>query len=126
MSENCELCGNEVEELKLVIIEGVKLRVCQECLKFGKELHIKEPVKIEVRSDRRKMEKIDEELPSLVFEFNIMMRKQRENLGISQKELAKKINEKQSVISKLEQGSLNPSDQLRIKVEKALGIRLIE
>ena len=90
MSENCELCGNEVEELKLVIIEGVKLRVCQECLKFGKELHIKEPVKIEVRADRRKMEKIDEELPSLVFEFNIMMRKQRENLGISQKNSQKR------------------------------------
>ena len=35
---NCELCGNEMSRPKEVLIEGSKLKVCQECAKYGKEV----------------------------------------------------------------------------------------
>lgn len=44
--------------------------------------------------------------------------------GLSQKELAEKINTKQSAISRLESGEYNPSIELLAKVANALGKEL--
>jgi len=44
--------------------------------------------------------------------------------GLSQKELADKINTKQSAISRLESGEYNPSIELLTKVANALGKEL--
>jgi ribosome-binding protein aMBF1 (putative translation factor) len=44
--------------------------------------------------------------------------------GLSQKELADKINTKQSAISRLESGEYNPSIELLAKVANALGKEL--
>lgn len=50
--------------------------------------------------------------------------KLREEQGISQKELAKKIGTKQSAISRLENDDYNPSVELLDKVAHALGKKL--
>ena len=48
----------------------------------------------------------------------------RELLGITQDELGKKINEKPSVISHLEVGSMKPTDSLARKLEHFLKVQL--
>jgi ribosome-binding protein aMBF1 (putative translation factor) len=45
-------------------------------------------------------------------------------MGLSQEDLGRKINEKPSVISHLETGSMKPSDALARKLEHALKIEL--
>ncbi len=48
----------------------------------------------------------------------------RESQGLSQEELAKQLNEKASLIRKLEQGNSLPSDDVQKKLESALEISL--
>ncbi len=47
-------------------------------------------------------------------------------MGWKREELAKKINEKLSIIEKLEKGNIRPDDQLVSKLEKALRVKLRE
>ncbi len=53
-----------------------------------------------------------------------MIKTARESLGLSQEELGMKINEKPSVISHLETGSMKPEDSLARKLEHFLKIQL--
>lgn len=45
-------------------------------------------------------------------------------MGLSQKDLATKCNEKPSIISEYEQGKAIPNQQVLGKMERALGIKL--
>ena len=122
----CDICGSE-EKLYHVVIEGTELQVCKSCSRFGKIL---KPVK-EERKEEKKAEKIEEVhekevVEMIVSDFSSKIRKKREQLGLKQEEFAKKINEKESVIHKLETGEITPSLKLAKKLEKFLKIKLIE
>jgi len=45
-------------------------------------------------------------------------------LNISQKVLAQRINEKQSILQDFEAGKANPNPQILSKLERALGVKL--
>ena len=62
----------------------------------------------------------------LALDFHIRIQKARNQLNLSQDELGQKINERKSVISKIENKSMKPDDKLVRKLEKALGIKLME
>lgn len=133
----CELCGRDVPRLKKVVIEGVIMNVCNECAKFGKEIkgnEIPKEVKYlppEVvrerleRKHRRRRDYLDEE-EVLIEDYPEVVRKARERLGLTQEELAKRILEKKTVISKIERGEMRPDERLIKKLEKALNIKLKE
>ncbi len=57
-------------------------------------------------------------------DFDDQIRTARESKGLSQQELAQQLNEKASLIRKLEQGNSLPSDDVRKKLERSLGIDL--
>ena len=57
-------------------------------------------------------------------DYHDRIRNARESEGLSQSELAKQLNEKASLIRKLEQGNSLPSDDVRKKLEGALDIDL--
>ncbi len=133
----CELCGKDVPRLHRVVIEGVIMNVCDDCAKFGKELkknEVPKDVKYippEVirerleRKQRRRYRDLDEE-EVLVEDYAERIRKARESMGLTQDELAKKILEKKTVISKLERGEMHPDEKLIKKLEKTLNIKLKE
>ncbi len=122
----CDICGSE-EKLYHVVIEETELQVCKSCARFGKIL---KPIE-EERKEKKKVNKI-EEIPGkevvemVVSDFSSKIRKKREQLGLKQEEFAKKINEKESVIHKLETGEITPSLKLAKKLERFLKIKLIE
>ncbi len=62
----------------------------------------------------------------LVEDFPQRIRAAREARGWKQADLGAKINEKASVIAKLESGAMDPPDELVRKIERELGIRLKE
>ena len=62
----------------------------------------------------------------LVVDFHKRIQQARNSLGWSQEELGQKINERKSVISKLESCSMKPDDKVVRKLEKALNIKLME
>ena len=65
-----------------------------------------------------------DEMDEIAQDFDERIRSARESNGLSQKQLAKQLNEKASLIRKLEQGKTLPSDEVQGKVERALGIDL--
>ena len=135
----CELCGKDVTFLRKVTIEGVQLEVCSECAKFGIEAKKEEPKeekgpqpviakRLEVREKRGKPRDVYTagEREELVEDFGAVIRRAREQKGMSQKDLALKINERVTILSKIEAGQMRPDDRFVEKLEKALGIKLRE
>ena len=53
-----------------------------------------------------------------------LIQKGRQDKGMTQKELATKICEKPQIVNEYEQGKGIPNNQIMIKIEKAIGIKL--
>jgi len=130
----CEVCGKQSVMLKCVLIEGSELNACPQCAKFGVErsakpktttapVHVSEALE---KRERRSQQKdvFSENAEELVADFPQRIRRARERLGWSPEDLGKKLNEKKSVVLKLESGQMRPDDQLVRKLEKLLGIKL--
>jgi putative transcription factor len=133
----CEVCGSKIYGRPYnVIIEGARLTVCSECAKHGKVV-IEEPKpKIAMLKPRTSLPsfKVQSKKPSqttvettqeLVENFDLKIRQAREKLGISHEDLGKKINEKVSVLRKIETRKVKPDNILITKLEHALKIKLL-
>ena len=132
----CEICGKEVPEHNPIRakIEGSVMVVCKECSKLGKIQ--KTPPKPKFRKqDKTKRPKTtrnknysrqDEPTEELIEDFDIEIRKARESKDWSREVLGKKINERVSVITRIETGKMTPDLKLTKKLEKALNIKLLE
>jgi len=134
----CELCGRTVTFSKKVTIEGVQLEVCAECSKFGieaktepKKEEAPKPIiaqRLEIREKRSRPKDIYAagEKEELVDDYGKRIRDARSRRGMSLKDLGTKINERVTVLSKVESGDMRPEDKLVAKLEKELGIALRE
>ena len=65
-------------------------------------------------------------MDEVVQDYDDRIRNARESEGLTQEELADQLNEKSSLIRKLERGGVLPSDTVQRKLEKALGLTLSE
>lgn len=140
----CEMCGNDVDALSQVRVEGSVLGLCADCSRFGKVLSPpaapaapsaspRVPVsalplddRIRARSGRLQERDLYKELPEMELapDWAKRIRVAREHLAWTPEDLGKKLNEKKSVVLKLESGGFRPSDATIRKVEKLLKIRL--
>ena len=122
---NCEMCGAE-SNLINSLVEGVELKVCKNCAAFGK--NIKRPVNRLPSSSRKIIPKKPElEIVQVITEnFSRIIKDKREKMGLKQKELAKYLAERESLIHKMESGSITPSIDLARKLERQLSVKLIE
>lgn len=133
----CEVCGRKVFGKPFrVNIEGAKLTVCNDCSKHGKIVWEEElkpktgkpkakaqlPLKI---PSRRTPEAPSGTTLELVEDFDLRIRQAREKLGFSHEELGKKINEKLSLLRKIEMKKMRPDNVLATKLEHTLKIELI-
>jgi len=121
------MCGKETD-LYSTIIEGTELNVCGNCAKFGKVLReVKKPGPI--KKKKEKIIEIQEEpqiVQVIVEDFAKKIRKAREKLGLKQKDFAKKISERASLLHNFETGKIEPTLKMAQKLEKLLKIKLIE
>jgi len=118
----CEMCGSE-DSLVKAEIEKTVLTVCTECSKYGTILK---------RAPEQRKVQHTYTLPGadstevLIDNFSEVIKKKRESMNITQEELAKKINEKVSLIHKMETGNFEPSEKLTKKLESFLSLKLID
>jgi putative transcription factor len=147
----CEMCGTETADPNRVKIEGAELDVCDDCTDFGTELRTEESssstsTKYSTSSGAsgssgsssasggstgssgssgggRRRDMFDD-MDELAQDYDERIRNARESAGLSQEELAKQLNEKASLIRKLEHGDTLPSDDVQGKLERALEIEL--
>ncbi len=123
---DCEICGKSSIVLNEIIIDSAHFSVCSACRNLG-------PVVQKAAIASRP--KIAPSTPYIISpepEFDItieypnLIRNSRVKHNMSQKDLAKMLAEKESVIHRLETGKLNPSLSLARKMERFLGIKLVE
>jgi putative transcription factor len=67
-----------------------------------------------------------DEMDELAQDYDERIRTARERAKLSQEDLAKELNEKASLIRKLEHGDTLPSDEVQRKLERELDIDLTE
>lgn len=116
----CDLCGAETRLVR-AIVEGTELNVCPKCGQYGKIL--KKPI-IKKREAPKPIE--PEVAEKIVKDYPSKIGKARKQKNMTQEEFAKMLNEKESIIQKIEAGSFKPSIGLARKLEKKLNIKLIE
>lgn len=133
----CEVCGCRINSKPFkVIIEGARLTVCSECSKHGKIIYEEpkpktafsrpktapSPLRIQVKKTQTPT--VDTTL-ELVENFEVKIRQAREKLGLSHEELGKRINEKVSLLRKIETGKMKPDNRLATTLEHTLKVKLI-
>src|SRR3972149_2649723 len=130
----CEVCGRELPRTKTVTIEGTVLNACPDCARFGTEAG-------PVASPARKPgvpPAVSERLPARGRPGTgrggsapggpppRRIRAAGEARGWKQTDLGARINERVTVIAKLESGTMVPNDDLIRRLERALEIKLKE
>lgn len=121
----CDLCGKGMERLLRAELEGAELNVCEGCGKYGTLLGKVEEKK-EVILPKKKIAVKEEVEERVVFGFSDKLRRIRDKKGMKQEEFAEFLNEKWSVVQKWERGSLKPKIEMARKLEKILGVNLVE
>jgi len=102
-------------------IEGTILEVCESCLSFGEKI-IEPEILTRVRRIRRKP--LVEEETVFVDNYGKLIVETRNKMNLTREEFAKKINEKESVIKRVEAEEMRPNDALSKKIERFLRIKL--
>jgi putative transcription factor len=140
----CEMCGQDVESTSRVRVEGSVLLLCSNCAKFGKALDPPPPPPAAPSSPGRPtaysggasrtggvgrtMQERDlyQEIGEMELspDWSKRIRIAREALHWTPEELGKKLNEKKSVVLKMESGGFRPPDELLRRIERLLKVRL--
>ncbi len=151
----CDICGNPIRGEPIIVeIEGAVLVLCEECsrkyaVNRRRSLDIKQQkvqvkpsqvsssasirvregsrsttFRIVTRSQQSKIS-IRPEKFEVVENYAEIVRRARENLGLTREELAKLIGVKESIIRRIEEGQLMPDVELARKLEKVLRVKLL-
>ncbi|WP_083902832.1 multiprotein bridging factor aMBF1 [Natrinema versiforme] len=147
----CEMCGAETSSPKTIKVEGAKLDVCSDCTDFGTEVKDTSSSSSSTKystgsssssssgggqssgssasssssggSSQRRSDMFDD-MDELATDYDDRVRNARENKGLSQSDLANELNEKASLIRKIERGDTLPSDKVQSELEDFLEISL--
>ena len=147
----CEMCGAEQSSLTTTKVEGAKLELCDECTEFGTEVQTESSSSGSSKystsssssgasggssgatttgstggSSKQRRKDMFDDMDEIAGDYDDRIRDAREGEGLTQEELANDLNEKASLIRKLERGDVLPSDEVRRKLESTFGISLTE
>ncbi|MFB6158162.1 MAG: multiprotein bridging factor aMBF1 [Candidatus Nanohalobium sp.] len=114
----CQLCGEEVESTTKAKIEGAVMQVCDSCAEMGEKIDTKS------RKKKKRKKRRNNKSKTLANDYGSRVRNAREDRELSIKELADSLNEKTSVIKKVEREELKPDKSLAGKLSKELDITL--
>ncbi|WP_458188563.1 multiprotein bridging factor aMBF1 [Haladaptatus sp. NG-WS-4] len=141
----CEMCGAETASPKTIKVEGAELDVCDNCVDFGTEVKTQQSSSTSTKystssssggsstssgssqssgTSRKRRKDMFDDMEEITQDYDDRIRNARESEGLSQEDLAKELNEKASLIRKLEHGDVLPSDSVQKKLERKLGISL--
>jgi len=117
---SCELCGRDVDSLKKVKIEGATLKACDSCGEMGEEVATGSKKKRKKKKSTTRKTKED----TLVNGYGKRVKEAREGQQLSIEEVADDLNEKESLIAKIEKEDLKPDKSLAEKLAKKFDITL--
>ncbi len=115
----CDMCGKETELID-AIVEGTMLSVCNKCARHGEAV----PVVKEEKNDYSPELVVEPELQ--IKDCAKQVKQAREKKGMTQKQLAEALAEKESVIHRIESGKIKPPVNVANKLEQFFGIKIVE
>ena len=118
---SCQLCGESSDNLKKAKIEGAVLKVCDSCSDMG---DVMEQKKKKVKKTNKSKSRRPRDTESLASDYGARVKSAREDEQLSIKELADDLNEKASLVKKVERAELKPDKALAGKLSKKLGVTL--
>jgi len=139
---SCEICGIQIlEKADRVYVEGNLLTVCKSCSKRGKPSSYQQNIqktgkpssyqqnirKIGFPRPKKivKTEKITfDDTRILVSNLSEVLRKSRMSRGLTHEQLGLSLNERASLLRKIESGSIKPDEELTKKLERFFRIPL--
>jgi putative transcription factor len=124
----CEICGKPIEGEPIPIeVDKAVLYVCRSCAaQYGKRVVQRPPSAAPQKRPATRPRPATPPLHlELVDNFGEVVRKARENLGLSREALAAMLGVKETVLRRIEAGQLQPDYALAKKLEKTLGVRLL-
>ncbi|MCE4607059.1 MAG: multiprotein bridging factor aMBF1 [Desulfurococcales archaeon] len=136
--QTCELCGRPIYgKAYKVVVEGVELTVCASCyLKLLKDKGLAKKSEKDSLSKRglvRSKKSVGRPRPrrraenyDVVEDYAKIIREARERLGLTRAELARKVQEREVTLGKIETGRLMPTIDLARRLERVLKVRLLE
>lgn len=143
----CEMCGAEKSSLTTTKVEGAELDLCDDCSDFGTEVKTESTSTASTKystassssgsggestgssstsSGGGRRRDMFDQMDEIASDYDQVIRAAREEEDLSQEELADELNEKASLIRKLERGEMLPSDDVRSKLQRRLGVSLSE
>ena len=139
---SCEICGIQIfEKADRVYVEGNLLTVCKSCSKRGKPSTNQQNIQKTGRPSSYqqniqktgfprpkkivKTEKITfDDARILVSNLSEVIRKSRMTRGLTHEQLGLTLNERASLLRKIESGSIKPDEELAKKLERFFRIPL--
>nr|WP_241175202.1 multiprotein bridging factor aMBF1 [Natronolimnobius sp. AArcel1] len=148
------MCGAETSSPKTIKVEGAELDVCSNCTDFGTEVKQTSSSSSSSKysttssssgsssssggasgtsagssassssSSSQSRTDMFDDMDELATDYDERVRQARESKGLSQSDLANELNEKASLIRKIERGDTLPSDGVQSKLERNLDISL--
>ncbi|MFX1234403.1 MAG: multiprotein bridging factor aMBF1 [Promethearchaeota archaeon] len=131
LKRECPICGSIIWGKGInVLIEGANIVVCNVCAEHGKKVH----------SPERRMSRIIKNPPpkknfkkaefeanfEIVDDFDHRIRRVRQSLKLNQDQFAQKLNEKPSLIRRIETHKVEPTLNLAKKIENIYNIKLLK
>lgn len=119
---SCDICGNTPVRAQ-ILVEGAKLLACARCMKTGKVIHrFHEEEPTQAPESRPTGEATEE----IVEDYAKIIKTARQKMKLHLSVVAERIREKESYLHAIENGRLSPTIEVAKKLEKELGIKLIE
>jgi putative transcription factor len=134
--KECPICGSVIwGKGQKVLLEGAKITVCQACAKHGQKIkssHTSSQTKLsgdfrQKKPQQRVRRKVDGLMEmELVSDYTRKIRSARNANHLTQEQFAQKINEKPSLLRRIEAGKAEPTLKLAQKLEKHYKIKLLK
>jgi len=132
IDKECPICGSIIwGKGQRVLLEGAKITVCNNCAQHG--IKIQKPsnstrIKKSYQKPQRKQvvkKDIVDEL-EIIPNYAKKIRSKRNSLGLSQDQFAQKLNEKPSLLRRIEAGKAEPTIKLAKKIEDVYKLKLLK
>jgi len=136
IDKECPICGSIIwGKGHTVLLEGAKITVCYNCAQHGtkiqkpskntqiKKYHSQERSKSPKRQTFKKAFIDDLEI---IPDYAKKIRNTRNSLGLNQDQFAQKLNEKPSLLKRIEAGKVEPTIKLAKKIEDVYKIKIFK
>jgi putative transcription factor len=136
IDKECPVCGGIIwGKGQRVLLEGAKITVCDNCAQHGTKIYKpltnvqmkkKGQIKSQIAPKKQTFKPKGIEELEIVMDYAKRIRNVRNNLRLNQDQFAQKLNEKPSLLRRIEAGKVEPTIKLAKKIQEVYKIKLLK